>query len=203
MTAVRTGGTLLTYHCRMIQQPVMISMLRGVNLAKHNRMSMEVLRELYESLRLREPRTYIQSGNVVFRTNETNPEKLASRIEKAIADRLSIRTQVILRRTEEMRDVIRRNPVAERTGIEPGKLAVTFLSSAPGPEAVAKLRAMDTHPEELWIDGREMYIYYTNGMARPKISAAGLERALKIPGTARNWNTVMKLLQMAEEMEAG
>src|SRR6266446_2126283 len=174
--------------------PVIISMLRGVNLASHNRMKMDVLRALYESLGLREPQTYVQSGNVVFRTGERDLAALARRIEKGIERTFAIRSDVILRTAPEMKDVIARNPFAKRSDIEPSRLLVTFLASDPGPEACEKVRAIKADPEELHIDGRELYIYYPNGQARPKLSFAAVERALKTTGTGRNWNSVTKLL---------
>ncbi len=60
---------------------------------------------------------------------------------------------------------------------------------------------MKTDPEELWIDGRELYMYFPNGMARPTLSPAAIEKALKVAGTGRNWNSVTKLLAIAEEIE--
>jgi len=119
---------------------VLISMLRGVNLASHRRIKMDALRLLYESLRLRDPQTYVQSGNVVFRTEERDLARLANRIENEIERKFGFRADVILRTTSEMRDVIARNPFAKRRGIEPSKLLVTFLASDPGPEARLRSR---------------------------------------------------------------
>ena len=114
---------------------VVISMLRGVNLGSHNRIKMDALRARYESLKLRDPQTYIQSGNVIFRTEERNLAQLAKRIENGIEQKFGFRPQVILRTTSERRDVIARNPFAKRRGIDPSKLLVTFLASHPSPEA--------------------------------------------------------------------
>jgi uncharacterized protein (DUF1697 family) len=101
-----------------------------------------------------------------------------------------------------MRDVIARNPFAKRRGIEPSKLLVTFLASDPGPEAREKLHKIKTEPEEVRMDGREIYIYFPNGMARPKLSWPVIERTLRTSGTGRNWNSVTKLLEIAERLEA-
>ncbi len=179
---------------------VVVSMLRGVNLAKHNRMKMEDLRAVYESLKLTDPRTYVQSGNVVFRTREQNLDSLARRIETGVEKTFGFRPDVILRTSSEMRDVIARNPFASRQGIEPNKLLVTFLAGDPDPEAREKLLQIDTGEEEFRVDGRQVYIYYTNGLARPKISWVAIARALKTSGTGRNWNTVTKLLELAETL---
>jgi uncharacterized protein (DUF1697 family) len=179
-----------------------VSMLRSVNLAAHNRIKMDALRALYESLDLRNPVSYVQSGNIVFRTGERNLARLASRIGDAIARDFAFRTDVILRTSSEMRDVIARNPFARRDGIDPRKLLVHFLAAAPGPEARHKILQIKADPEELRIGGRELYIYFPNGMARPKLSMAAIERALKTPGTGRNWNTVVKLCEIAEALDA-
>ncbi len=181
---------------------VIISMLRGVNVGSHNKIKMDALRALYESMKLREAQTYVQSGNVIFRTDERDIARLAKRIENGIERKLGFRPDVILRTATEMREVIARNPFAKRRGIEPSKLLVTFLGSDPGAEAREKILQIKCDPEELRIEGRELYIYFPNGIGRSKLSWAGLEKTLKTPGTARNWNSVTKMLEMAENLEA-
>jgi uncharacterized protein (DUF1697 family) len=180
---------------------VIISMLRGVNLVRHNRVKMEALRALYSSLKLRDVQTYVQSGNVVFRTEEKDLVRLGKRIENGIEGKFGFRPDVILRTTAELTDVIARNPFAKRRGIEPSKLLVTFLASEPSAEARDKVRAIQVDPEELYIDGRELYMYFPNGMARPKVPWITIVGKLNTTGTGRNWNIVTKLLEMAEKME--
>jgi uncharacterized protein (DUF1697 family) len=177
-------------------------MHRGINLAAHNRIKMDELKAAYVALRIRDPQTFIQSGNVIFRTEEQDLVKLAGRIESAIEKKFSIRSRVILRTASELRQVVESNPFAARTDIEPNKLLVTFLSDDPGQEARGKVAAVNTEPEELRIAGREMFIYFANGMARPKISMANIEKLLKTSGTGRNWNSVQKMLAIAERLEA-
>ena len=181
---------------------VMISMLRGVNLGPHNRVKMDDLRAMYATLKLQDPRTYVQSGNVLFRTKEKDEGKLSLRIQGAIEKKFGFRPDVILRTTEEMRETVAKNPFATRKNIDPAKLLVTFLSAAPGAEASSKLAALDTAPEELQVVGREIFIYYTNGLARPKFQWIKAEKICKTACTGRNWNSVTKILEMAEEMEA-
>jgi uncharacterized protein (DUF1697 family) len=180
---------------------VMISMLRGVNLGAHNRMKMDDLRAVYESVKLQDPRTYVQSGNVLFKTKERDETKLSSHIQDAIEKKFGFRPDVILRTTEELRAAITKNPFAARKNIDPSKFLVTFLSSEPSAEAREKLLAIVTAPEELRLVGREIFIYYTNGLARPKFQWTKAEKILKVSCTGRNWNSVTKMLEMAEEME--
>lgn len=177
-------------------------MLRGVNVGGHNKIKMDALRALYESMKLREAQTYVQSGNVIFRTDERDIARLTKRIEDGIERKLRFRPDVILRTATEMREVIARNPFAKRRGIEPSKLLVSFLASDPGAEAREKVRQMKCDPEELRIEGREMHIYFPNGVGHSKLSLVRLEKTLKTPGTARNWNSVTKMLEMAEKLEA-
>ncbi len=179
---------------------VMVSMLRGINIGGHRKIRMDALRALYGSLGLRDVQTYGQSGNVVFRSAKRDVDALREKIEDEIERRFGFRSDVIIRTAPELRDVVARNPFARRH-LEPAKLAVTFLASDPGEEVREKVRAIPAAPEELRIDGRELYIYFPNGMARPKLSLALVDRTLQTPGTARNWNTVTKLLEIAEERE--
>ena len=182
--------------------PVIISMLRGVNVGGHNKIKMDALRALYESLGLRDPQTYVQSGNVVFRTDKRDLTALARRIEDAIEKSFGFRPAVILRTAAEVRDALAKNPFAKRNGVEPSKLLVYFLPTDPGARIRDQVLKLKTEPEELRLDGRELYIYFPNGMARPKMSWAVLERTLTVRGTGRNWNSVTKLLEMAERLEA-
>ena len=181
---------------------VIIFMLRGVNVGGHNKIKMDALRALYESLKLRHAQTYVQSGIVIFRTDERDIARLTKRIEDGIEGKFGFRPDVILRTAAEMRGVIAKNPFAKRRGIEPSKLLVSFLASDPGEEAREKVRQMKCDPEELRIERRELYIHFPNGIGRSKLSWAALDKALKTPGTGRNWNSVTKMMEIAERLEA-
>ncbi|HEY1464296.1 MAG TPA: DUF1697 domain-containing protein [Terriglobales bacterium] len=182
--------------------PVIIALLRGVNVGVHNRMKMDALRDLCQSLGFTDIKTYVQSGNVVFRTKEKDEAKLRGRMEAAIEKKFGFRPDVILRSTAEMREAIAKNPFAKRRGIEPDRLLLTFLAEAPSTEAKKKLAEIKIDPELLYLIGRDLYIYFPEGLARPKLPWMSVVKALKTTGTGRNWNTVEKLLQMAEELEA-
>jgi uncharacterized protein (DUF1697 family) len=181
---------------------VLISLLRGVNLGKR-RMRMEALRATYEGLGLTDVRTLLQSGNVLFRSTARDLPRLTAKIEKAIAADFGFHSDVFIRSPEELRSAIAGCPFSRRGGIDPAKLAVTFTAAAPEVAARQRLAAIQGIPEELCAGERELYVYYPNGMGRPVLTAAMLDKALgKLSTTTRNWNTVTKLLAMAEEMEA-
>lgn len=181
--------------------PAIISMLRGVNVGGHNVVKMEALRGLYESVNLKSPKTFVQSGNVVFLSKETNLQSLSRRIQEAIESNFGFRPDVILRSSRDMRHVIARNPFAGRHGIEPGKLQVMFLASEPAEQARESLLKLDTKGEELHFRASEVYIYFRNGMGKTKLSMLAVERALSSSFTGRNWNTVTKLMELAESLE--
>ena len=176
---------------------VVIGLLRGVNLGPHRRMKMEDLRTVCSSCKLQDVQTYVQSGNFVFRTREADLPRLAKRLEDAIEQKFGFRSDVVLRTTGEWRGAIARNPFAGRAGIEPARLLVTFLASDPAGD----LGALQAGSEEVRLDGRELYIYFADGLGRSKLTQPVLDRALKVSGTGRNWNTVTQLLAIAERLE--
>jgi len=182
--------------------PVIICMLRGVNVGGHNKIKMDALKALCISLKLNDPQTYVQSGNVIFSSKEKDLAKLAKRIQDAIEKNFKFRPGIMLRTAEDLSDVVKKNPFAKRSGIEPGKLLVNFLAYDPGKEAREKALAIEIDPEEMYLIGREAYIYFPNGQGRSKFPWAAIERALGTSATGRNWNSVTKMLEMAEKMVA-
>ena len=181
---------------------VVISLLRGVNVGGQ-RIKMDALCAIYKSLKLEEPRTYVQSGNVLFRTKEKNLKPLREKISAAIERKAGFRPEVMLRTPEEFRRAIAANPFAGRPGLDPRKLHISFLADEPIPAAQKNLLAFKSGPEELHLIGHELYIYFPNGAGQSKLPWSSLDKHLGTSGTARNWNSVTKMLEMAEEMEAG
>jgi uncharacterized protein (DUF1697 family) len=182
---------------------VVISLLRAVNLGSHNKVGMSALKTLYESLDLSDVQTYVQSGNVVCRARHTDLRGLAALISDAFEAAFGFRTSIVMRTLPELRSVVARNPFATREAIAPNRLLVTFLNGDPARRAAEEIRGLDAYPEELHLIGRELYIHYPNGAGRSRLPAARLEKAIGVPGTARNWNTVLRLLDIAEALERG
>jgi uncharacterized protein (DUF1697 family) len=182
--------------------PAIIALLRGVNVGGHHKIKMEVLRALCASLKFDCAQTHLQSGNVVFLSSTRDLDKISNLLETAIEKKAGFRPAVILRTVPELRSVIAQSPFAKRSGLDPGKLVVCFLDGETTPAFRKALLAMDIAPEELRVHDRELYIYFPNGQARPRLSWAAVDKILnKMPLTARNWNTVNKLLEIAESLE--
>jgi uncharacterized protein (DUF1697 family) len=180
--------------------PVIISMLRGVNVGGHNKIKMDALRSLYLSLKLKNPQTFIQSGNVIFYTQDKNLTLLSKRIQDAIHRKFGFRPDVLLRTLAELRGVIANTPFPSSRNLDPGKILIVFLADKPGAQSSTDLLKIKCDPEELHICGRELYIYFPNGMARPKLAWPLIEKTLKVSGTGRNWSSVTKLLELAESL---
>ena len=176
-----------------------VALLRGVNVGGHRKMPMAELRGLAIDLGLEQVATYVQSGNLVFRTKAKVDARLARKVEAAIAERFGFTSEVILRTALEIRAVVEANPWAKRPAWDSAKLLVTFLREDPGGAARERVLALNGGPEELWISGRELFVYYPAGIGRAKLTPSKIDQALgKVVGTGRNWKSVLALLAMAE-----
>jgi uncharacterized protein (DUF1697 family) len=180
---------------------VMVAMLRGVNVGGKNPVKMETLRAMCSSLGCTDVATYVQSGNVVFRTRERSLPAMTKRLEAAIEKEFGFSAAVTLRTAADLRRVVAANPFPEQAKSEPGKLLVTFLYDDPGDARRETVRAMKFEPELVRIEGREMYTYYPLGQGQSKLRWGPIDKALGTSGTARNWNSVTQLLAMAESLE--
>jgi uncharacterized protein (DUF1697 family) len=176
-----------------------ICFLRGVNVGGNKLLKMAELKALFDSLKLRDAKTYLQSGNVVFRSDETDREILKRRIEDGIRKKSGMEVKIILRTTDELRKVIAANPLPPETR-NPSGLVVAFLADPISNTAKALLTSLKIDSEELHFGKHELYLYFVEGMARSKLAMALTEKKLGVNVTARNWNTVNALLKMGEEI---
>lgn len=172
-----------------------VGLLRGVNVVGRNKLPMQTLREICESLKFDDPRTYLQSGNVVFRTRR-KPEAAAVALEEAIAARLGFRPAVIARTAAEIAATAEGLPGRFSGELDRSKLLVMFLAGEPAGDALAKIARLGL-PEQVEARGSHVYIYFPDGVGRSKLSTAVLERAFGGPMTGRNWNTVLALRELA------
>jgi uncharacterized protein (DUF1697 family) len=176
-----------------------ICFLRGINVGGNKLLKMAELKALFDALKLRDAKTYLQSGNVVFRSDETNRAVLTRRIEDGIRKKSGMEVKIILRTTDELREVIAANPLPPEDR-NPSGLLVAFLGGTIADTAQALLSSLKIPSEELHFGKQELYLYFTDGMARSKIANALTEKKLGVNVTARNWNTVNALLKMGEEI---
>ena len=177
-----------------------VSLLRAINVGKRQ-VGKDRLIAIHEAAGCSEVRTYLASGNVVFLTAEADLQTLSSRIEECFERETGFASDATLRTADELESTLARNPFPVA---EPSRLLVTFLAATPSPEHIAEARAIQIAPEQMAVSGREMYVYYPNGIGRSKFPDAKIARALGgIARTSRNLNTVRALAKLARDVGGG
>jgi uncharacterized protein (DUF1697 family) len=177
----------------------LISLLRGVNMAGHNKIQMTELSTLYRKMGFKDVRSYIQSGNVIFSLDDkTDFQRVASQIEGAILKKFDDAIPVFIRTISEIKKVIIENPFFNEENFDPARMAVIFLYETPSGEQVEKVKNIDYPPDKFKIIGKEIFIYCPNGFGRTKLYTNFFENKMKVTGTARNWKTVKSILKIAE-----
>ena len=176
-----------------------IGLVRAINLAGRNVVAMGDLRELMAALGLEDARTLLQSGNVVFRSSVASTSRIERLLEEGAAERLGLSLVFFVRSAAEWARVIAANPFPDEAKNDPARLVAVVLKEAPERAAVAALQKAIKGREVVRAKGREAFITYPDGQGRSKLTMALIERHLGSAGTARNWNTVLKLAAVAGE----
>jgi uncharacterized protein (DUF1697 family) len=174
---------------------VYVGLLRGVNVGGHHKIPMTALRDLAEGCGFDEVRTYIQSGNLVFRAPKRSRDDVAATLRTAIEERFGFAPAVVVRTEPELAAVVADNPFAGRIS-DHRQLHVQFLAADDPRPNLEPLDRGSYAPEEVAVRGDEIYLYLPNGMGRSKLAVDVVRRAKGV-GTARNWRTVTILLEMA------
>jgi uncharacterized protein (DUF1697 family) len=169
-----------------------IGLLRGINVGGNKMVPMAELRAMIEALGFKEVRTLLQSGNVVFRGPAKTPAKLESQLEAALEKRLGFNVDFHVRTAEEWAAIVEANPYTAEAKKDPARLLVSCFRAPLEKANVKALQVAITGPEVLVADGRHLYMVFPDGVGNSKANAL-LDRKLAAKGTARNWNTVLKL----------
>jgi uncharacterized protein (DUF1697 family) len=177
---------------------VQVALLRAVNLGAHNKVAMADLRELLSRLGFEEPRSLLQSGNLVFRAARPAGASLERLLVTEAEKSLQLRTEFFVRSAEEWKKVVAANPFPEEAARDPGHLLVMFFKDMLRGDAVSALQAAITGRERVRAVGKQAYIVYPDGIGRSRVTNAFIEKKLGGRGTGRNWNTVLKLGALAE-----
>jgi uncharacterized protein (DUF1697 family) len=175
-----------------------IVLLRGINVGGHRKVAMPALRDLLEGHGYEDVVTYVQSGNIVL-TSSLAAANLERTLEQQILDGLGVDPAVVVRTRKQIADVIEGNPFPDAARSAPKLLQVNFLSAKPSAKVAADLAAADVAPEEVVLRGREAYAWHPDGVQRSKLARLLTDKRMGVTVTARNWNTVTKLLALADE----
>jgi uncharacterized protein (DUF1697 family) len=173
-----------------------VALLRGINVGRNKQVAMSDLRDVVASLGHENVRTHLRSGNVVFTSPRGDGAAIAAELEAALPDRLGLNSRVIVRSEAEFAAIVRDNPLPEAAA-DPARLHVVFLDAAPKAAEVRRFDAARYAPDVVRFSGREIYVHYPNGFAASKLNDAAW-KGLGVTATARNWNTVTKLLALAD-----
>ncbi len=173
------------------------ALLRGINVGGKNKIPMAELKSLFSSLGFRDVATYIQSGNVVFRSPAGDAHDIAAGIEQRIAEVFGVSVTVLLRTPAELGEIADSSPfLGDESDL--AKLHVVFLDGQPAANANTQLDPKRSPPDQFSLRGREIYLHLPNGAARSKLTIDYFERRLGVKATARNWNTLIKLLALMQ-----
>jgi len=173
-----------------------VALLRSVNVGGHGRLSMAELQQTFRTLGHTDVSTYIQTGNVLFRSPSKSKAKLTAGIEHQLEADYGSAPAVILRTVADLSRIVAASPFPGQ-GADPSRHHVTFLAESPTAEALAAFVAPASGRDELVIIGQEVYVHTPDGYHNSKLTGALLERRLGVVSTTRNWNTVTKLCDLA------
>jgi uncharacterized protein (DUF1697 family) len=174
--------------------PAYVALLRAVNVAGRNFLSMTALTEVLTALGMRHPRTILQSGNVVFESRVRSCDILELQLQEAVKDALGLDIDIMVRSGEQWRGLVDVNPFPAEAARDPARLLMMCLKAVPQPTTLSALRAQITGPERLAAHSRELYLVYPDGIGKSRFTTAVIERGLGTRATGRNWNTVLKIL---------
>ncbi len=173
-----------------------IVLLRGVNVGARNRVAMPALRELLAGAGCKDVSTYLQSGNAVL-SSALAPAQLGRMCEAQIKQELGLDIAVVARTRDELAEVVKRDPLGD-VADKPKLYQVSFCSAEPDEEAVRKVAERAVGGERLELRGREIYAWFPDGVGRSRLAAKLSRQALGVTVTARNWTTVVNLLELAD-----
>jgi uncharacterized protein (DUF1697 family) len=174
-----------------------VALFRGINVGGHNKLPMRTLVEAFAAIGAEDTRTYIQSGNVVFRHEEADREALVAAIRAAVGKVVDFEPGILLMTAAQFEQVLQKNPFPEDP---PNALHVYFLAAAPFEPDLEALATAASSTEQFALKGVAFYLHAPDGIARSKI-AASVERRLGVSATARNWRTVSGVRELCGELD--
>ncbi len=168
-------------------------MPRGINVGTRNRVPMAELRSKLADEGYSDVATVLQSGNVIVSTESTRPDRVGGAVQRLLSDEFDVNVPCVVRSANQVRRVLERNPLREVVS-DPSRCLVNFLSQEPNPQLVRALLEEDHSPETIAIEGTEAYVWTPDGVKAMALSHVYLEERFGVTATARNWNTLEKIV---------
>lgn len=182
-------------------QQVYISFLRAINVGGNNLIKMQQLKLLYQSLHFKNVTSYIQSGNIIFVAPKSNTNLLAAEISKQIKLGFGLDVKVLVLSLNSYKKIINNNPYLKSNYSDIKKIYITYFSNKPNLAGLKEIENLKHTNELISITDNAAYLYYSEGYANTKLNNSVLENKLKVIATTRNWNTSLKILDIANNME--
>ncbi len=176
---------------------IYVALIRGINVGGNNSLPMRELVILLEEIGAKKVKTYIQSGNAVFHSDENNTVQLSQQLGAGIKKRHGFEPHVLLLDLAALTSSMAKNPFPEAE-TDPGSLHLGFLASTPKTPDLEKLNSLKKSSERFHLGDKVFYLYAPEGVGRSKL-AASAEKLLGVPMTDRNWRTVCKIKELAEQ----
>lgn len=168
-----------------------VVLLRGINIGSRNRISMPELRAAFEEAGFADAQTYLQSGNVVVGKRVS-----ATEVERLIKKRFGLEIPVVVRSGADLARIVKLNPLGE-AATNPKRYQVTFLAKKLPAKVVRELEEVAAPSERFVVEGREVYAFHPDGVARSKLWTRLAGKSLGVTATSRNWTTVEALRELA------
>ncbi len=173
-----------------------LALLRGINVSGHNMIKMDVLKTLLEKAGFQNVQTYIQSGNVFIDSEEEHGPSVGFKIKQEIFSQLGFDVPVIVITKEDLEACLNNNPYLKEKEADTKKLYFTFISKELSENSIHDLKMSQVKPDEAVIDKNRIYVKYAIGAGKTRFDQKYIEKKLNVTATMRNWNTVVKLLEM-------
>jgi len=179
---------------------IYIALLRGINVSGHNKIKMAELKQLFHDLGFTNVKTCIQSGNVLFKSEEIEPLKIEQSIVDAIENKFKYTIKVLVLTKNQIESIYNSNPFIEKIkNLDRTKLFTTFLNSAPNLEDISELNELiNSIDDEYKIIDNTIYLYCPNGYGKTKLNNNLVEKKLKVNATTRNWKTITKIFELSQ-----
>lgn len=179
---------------------IYIALLRGINVSGHNKIKMVELKQLFIDLGFNEVTTYIQSGNVIFQSEELATNKIEQIIIEAIEKKFGYSIKVLVLTKNDLKTIFESNPFIQRENIDITKLHVTILKTKPETEGIESIENLIvTSDDEFKILNKSVFLYCPNGAGNTKLTINLFEKKLKTVATSRNWKTITKLVELSNQ----
>jgi uncharacterized protein (DUF1697 family) len=174
-----------------------IALLRGINVSGKNIIKMNELIVHLSNLDYKNIRTYIQSGNIIFESDDKEIANFENEIHQLITSKFGLKVPVLVKSAEALKKVFENNPFVHNEKLDINKMHVTFLSETPDKENIVELVESKIEADEFILNNDVVYLYCGNGYGNTKLNNTFFEKKLKVSATTRNWKTVCKLRKMS------